>query len=133
VKVAERWKRRSDLQISEAPSQLLEEHLSRFQSAQVLPQHRLSGPWSTWLEGFLSSCFGKPMPRDWTELWSILRVCNRVSSSKGLLGTIGSSEIEEAISKLAMFDRVVMEMVGAAKAQPPTTFRVCQVGVLILL
>jgi hypothetical protein len=68
------------------------------------------------------------MPRDSTELWSILRVCGRVSASKGLLATIGNSEIEDAVAKLAMYDRVVADIVSLSRRQPPTTFLVEQVS-----
>jgi hypothetical protein len=61
-------------------------------------------------------------------VWSILKVCNRVSTSEELLKTISSNEIQEAIKKLAMFDRVVVDIIATAKRQPLSTFHVGQVS-----
>ncbi len=71
TRVIDTRQRRGNLRISDAPSDLVRENLTKLCSVQVLPQHRFDGPWSSWLEGLMGSSFGRPMPRNSTELWSI--------------------------------------------------------------
>ncbi len=129
-KVAERWQLCNPTEPQADSVAMLQQTLLFYP---VKPRHRMDAPWSTWIRSFLASSFSTPCPTDVRELASVIGVCHRLSSLKDVAEAVGSTELEEAIEKLAMFDRVVVEMVGQASEQPLTTIKVRQVSVYLAL